>query len=115
MQSGSVLVDVAIDQGGCFETSRPTTHDQPTYVLDNVVHYCVANMPGAVARSSGAALNNATLPFVLKLADKGPVAAMKEDAHLRQGLNIYHGKLTNEQVGVAHGLAYETTEELLAA
>ena len=115
MKPGSVLVDVAIDQGGCFETSRPTTHDQPTYVLDDVVHYCVANMPGAVARTSATALNNATLPFILELADKGPVAAMQSNEYLRQGLNIYQGKLTNEQVSVAHGLAYAEPEDLLAA
>ncbi|MCS5571674.1 MAG: alanine dehydrogenase, partial [Pseudomonadales bacterium] len=112
---GSVLVDVAIDQGGCFETSMPTTHAEPTYVIDDVVHYCVANMPGAVARTSAAALNNATLPFVLELADKGPVAAMQSNEHLRHGLNVYEGKITNEQVGVAHGLAFAAPEELLAA
>ena len=115
MRRGSVLVDVAIDQGGCFETSMPTTHAEPTYVIDDVVHYCVANMPGAVARTSAAALNNATLPFVLELADKGPVAAMQSNEHLRHGLNVYEGKITNEQVGVAHGLAFAAPEELLAA
>ena len=98
MKKGSVLVDVAIDQGGCFETSKPTTHAAPTYIVDGVVHYCVANMPGAVARTSAAALNNATLPFVLLLADKGAEAAMRVDPHLRHGLNVYQGKVTNLQV-----------------
>jgi len=113
MKKGSVLVDVAIDQGGCFETSKPTTHADPTYVVDGVVHYCVANMPGAVARSSAAALNNATLPFVLQLADKGAEAAMKADPHLQRGLNIYQGKVTNLQVSEAHGMGYSPFEKLL--
>ncbi|MBT4160886.1 MAG: alanine dehydrogenase [Gammaproteobacteria bacterium] len=115
MKRGAVLVDVAIDQGGCFETSKPTTHDNPTYVVDDVVHYCVANMPGAVARTSAAALNNATLPFVIELADRGAEAAMKANVHLLHGLNVYHGKITNEQVGEAHGLEYVPAEKLLAA
>lgn len=115
MRSGSVLVDVAIDQGGCFDTSKPTTHSEPTYVVDDVVHYCVANMPGAVARTSAAALNNATLPFILELADKGAVLALQDNKHLRQGLNVYHGMLANEQVGVAHGMDFKAAEELLAA
>lgn len=115
MKPGSVMVDVAIDQGGCFETSRPTTHAEPTYVVDDVVHYCVANMPGAVARTSAAALNNATLPFVLELADRGAEAAMRQNPHLLHGLNIYHGHITNAQVGEAHGLSYVEPEILLAA
>ena len=93
MKRGSVLVDIAIDQGGCFETSRPTTHDDPVYVVDGVIHYCVANMPGAVARTSAFALNNATLPFVLKLANQGAEAAMKADPHLANGLNVSDGKI----------------------
>ena len=92
MKSGSVIVDIAIDQGGCAETSRPTTHSAPTYIVDEVVHYCVTNMPGAVARTSTFALNNVTLPFVLALADKGYRRALGEDPHLRNGLNVYEGK-----------------------
>ena len=91
MKRGSVLVDISIDQGGCSETSRPTTHANPTYVVHEVVHYCVTNMPGAVARTSTFALNNATLPFILALADKGPEAAMLADPHLLAGLNVYQG------------------------
>ncbi len=106
MRPGSVLVDVAIDQGGCFETSRPTTHDEPTYVVDNVVHYCVANMPGAVPRTSAFALNNATLPFVLALAGKGPVRALKEDPHLLNGLNVHRGLITCKEVAEARNLQY---------
>ena len=115
MKKGSVLVDVAIDQRGCFETSKPTTHAAPTYIVDGVVHYCVANMPGAVARTSAAALNNATLPFVLLLADKGAEAAMRVDPHLRHGLNVYQGKVTNLQVSEAHGMAYSAPENIIAA
>ena len=92
MQPGAVVVDVAIDQGGCFETSRATTHAEPTYVVDGVVHYCVANMPGGVPRTSTFALNNATLPFTLALADKGWKRALHEDAHLRNGLNVAFGQ-----------------------
>ncbi len=103
MRPGSVLVDVSIDQGGCFETSRPTTHAQPTYVVDGIVHYCVANMPGAVARTSTFALTNATLPFVLTLADKGYRQAMLDDAHLRMGLNVHRGKVTCAPVAAALG------------
>ncbi len=115
MKSGAVLVDVAIDQGGCFETSKPTTHAEPTFIVDDVVHYCVANMPGAVARTSAAALNNATLPFILQLAGQGPDAAMKANPHLLHGLNVYHGTLTNQQVGEAHGIAYTNPNQLIAA
>ena len=99
MQPGSVLVDVAIDQGGCFETSHATTHAEPTYVVDGVVHYCVANMPGGVARTSTWALNNATLPFALALADKGWQRACREDPHLRQGLNVHAGQIIHAAVG----------------
>jgi alanine dehydrogenase len=95
MRPGSVLVDVAIDQGGCFETSRPTTHAAPTYVEEGVIHYCVTNMPGAVARTSTFALNNATAPFVLALADRGWQAALRDDPHLRHGLNVCRGRLTH--------------------
>ena len=110
MKPGSVLVDIAIDQGGCFETSRPTTHAEPTYIVDDVVHYCVTNMPGAVARTSTFALNNATLPFVLALANKGWKNAMTEDPHLRAGLNIHDGKITHPAVAEALGLPYTPPE-----
>ena len=113
MKSGAVLVDVAIDQGGCFETSRPTTHAEPTYILDGVVHYCVTNMPGAVARTSTFALNNATLPFVLALANKGWKKAMAEDPHLRAGLNVYDGKITHPAVANALGLPYSPAEDAI--
>ena len=106
MKRGSVLVDIAIDQGGCFETSRPTTHDDPVYEIDGVIHYCVANMPGAVARTSTFALNNATLPFALKLANLGAEAAMKADPHLAAGLNVSGGKIRNQPVAEALGLEY---------
>lgn len=113
MKPGSVIVDVAIDQGGCCETSEATTHDNPTYVVDGVVHYCVANMPGAVARTSTYALNAATLPFVLALANKGWKAAVSYDAHLRKGLNVSGGKLTCAEVATALNLPYTPAEELL--
>lgn len=105
MQRGSVIVDIAIDQGGCFETSRPTTHREPTFVVDGVTHYCVANMPGAVPRTSTYALNHATLRFVLALADHGIVDALRKDAHLRAGLNVHRGHLTHPGVARALGLA----------
>jgi alanine dehydrogenase len=105
MKRGSVLVDVSIDQGGCSETSLPTTHSQPTYVVDGVVHYCVANMPGAVPRTSTFALNDATRPFVLALADKGISRALREDAGLRGGLNVHNGKLICRPVADALGLS----------
>ena len=101
MRRGSVMVDISIDQGGCFETSRVTTHAEPTYVVDGVVHYCVANMPGGVARTSAIALNNATLPFALALADKGAVRALRDDANLRNGLNVMKGRLTHKAVAEA--------------
>ncbi|MEW9900209.1 alanine dehydrogenase [Chitinivorax sp. PXF-14] len=104
MKPGSVLVDVAIDQGGCFETSKPTTHQDPTYVVDGITHYCVANMPGGVARTSTMALTNATLPFAVALADKGYRNALQSDPHLRNGLNVYRGQITYE--AVAHDLGY---------
>lgn len=110
MRPGSVLVDVAIDQGGCFETSRPTTHAEPTYVLHDVVHYCVTNMPGAVPRTSTNALNNATLPFVLALADHGVRAAVEADPHLRNGCNVVAGHVT--EAAVADALGYEYHEPL---
>ncbi|MGE0740132.1 MAG: alanine dehydrogenase [Hyphomonadaceae bacterium] len=98
MRPGSVLVDISIDQGGCFETSKPTTHSEPTFVVDGIVHYCVANMPGAVSRTSAFALNNATLPFTLALANKGYKQALKDDPHLANGLNVYEGAITHEAV-----------------
>jgi alanine dehydrogenase len=113
MRPGSVVVDVAIDQGGCFETSRPTTHADPTYVEEGVVHYCVANMPGGVARTSAFALNNATLPFTLALADQGYRQAMLEDPHLRNGLNVHQGRVTYEAVAAVHGYDYLPAEEAL--
>ena len=105
MKNGSVLVDVAIDQGGCFETSHPTTHEDPTYVVDGVVHYCVANMPGAAPRTSSEALNNATLPFGLAIADKG-LDGLKSNPHLARGLNVLGGKLTNPAVAEALGMEW---------
>ncbi len=113
MRPGSVLVDIAIDQGGCFETSRGTTHDAPTYIEEGVVHYCVTNMPGAVARTSTIALNNATLPFTLALANKGHRVALGEDEHLKNGLNVAGGKVTYKAVAEAHGMPYMSAEEAL--
>jgi len=108
-----VIVDVAIDQGGCTETSHATTHAEPTYVVDGVVHYCVANMPGAVARTSTFALNNATLPFALALADKGWKKALADDKHLRNGLNVHDHMVTYSAVAEAHGLKYISAESIL--
>jgi alanine dehydrogenase len=102
MKRGAVLVDVSIDQGGCFETSRPTTHDNPTYEVDGIIHYCVANMPGAVPVTSAQALNNATLPFVIKLANKG-VAAFNDDKHLAAGLNVRNGRIMHPAVAASLG------------
>ena len=113
MKPGSVIVDVSIDQGGCVETARATTHDDPTYVVDGVVHYCVTNMPGAVARTSTYALNNVTLPFTLMLANKGWKQALKDDVHLRNGLNVCEGKVTYEPVAQAQGLPYVSAESVL--
>ena len=113
MQPGSVLVDISIDQGGCFETSHPTTHAQPTFVVDGVVHYCVANMPGAVARTSTFALTNATLPYVRILADLGWQAALEKDAGFAAGLNVHAGKITHE--AVAHALNLHTRASPLSS
>ena len=107
MKRGSVLVDIAIDQGGCFETSHATTHADPVYEVDGIIHYCVANMPGAVARTSAFALNNATLPFALKIANLGAEEAMRQDPHLANGLNVSGGKIRHEAVAEALGLPYE--------
>ncbi|MCF6764912.1 alanine dehydrogenase [Thiotrichales bacterium 19S3-7] len=113
MKKGAVLVDVAIDQGGCFETSKATTHDNPTFVEEDVVHYCVANMPGAVARTSTLALNNATLPFVLKLANQGYKTALLNDEHLRNGLNVHHGHITCQAVAEALNYDYIDAKEAI--
>lgn len=113
MRPGSVVVDVAIDQGGCFETSKPTTHTDPTYIVDGIVHYCVANMPGAVARTSTFALNNATLPFTLALANKGIKKALLEDKYLLDGLNVHEGKLTYEAVAKIFNKPYVPAIEAL--
>lgn len=112
MKPGSCLVDVAIDQGGCFETSRATTHEEPTYVVDNVIHYCVANMPGGVARTSTMALTNATLPYAVSIANKGYADALMADAHLRNGLNVCKGQVTYE--AVARDLGYDFVEAEVA-
>jgi alanine dehydrogenase len=114
MAPGSVLVDVAIDQGGCFETSKPTTHTDPTYVVDGVIHYCVANMPGAVARTSTLALTGATLPYGVAIATKGFAQAVADDDALALGVNAYCGKLTNRAVADAHGMQYTPLAEALA-
>lgn len=112
MKPGSVVVDVAIDQGGCFETSKPTTHDEPTFIVDDVIHYCVANMPGGVPRTSARALNNATLPFTLALADKGWKQALADDPHLRAGLNVHAGTVNHP--AVAEALDYDFVEPTAA-
>ena len=114
MKPGSVLVDVAIDQGGCFATSKATTHEDPTYVVDEVVHYCVANMPGGVAMTSTYALNNATLPYILKLANLGWKQALKQDVHFLADLNVHAGQVTNEHVAKALGYAYLLPEIAVA-
>ena len=113
MKLGSVIVDVAIDQGGCFETSRATTHADPVYEVDGIMHYCVANMPGAVARTSTLALGNATMPFMLALADKGWKRACAEDPHLLNGLNVHAGQLTYAAVGEALGIETVDPKSLL--
>ncbi len=113
MRAGSVLVDIAIDQGGCFETSRPTSHDDPTYLVHDVVHYCVTNMPGAVARTSTFALNNATLPFALEIAQRGYKDALRRDGHLRNGLNIHRGTVTYEAIANDLGLDFVAAETAL--
>ena len=114
MKPGAVLVDVAIDQGGCFETSKPTTHDNPTYVVDDIVHYCVANMPGAVSRTSTYALNNVTLPHALRIANLGWKAAMRADAHLAQGLNVHAGRVTYPAVASELGYDLLPIDEAIA-
>jgi alanine dehydrogenase len=113
MKPGSVLVDVAIDQGGCAETSRPTTHSDPTYIVDDVVHYCVANMPGAVPISSTKALTNVTLPYVEAIAKRGLAAAVARDPALARGVNVLGGKVTHEAVAEAHGMEYASLEDVL--
>jgi alanine dehydrogenase len=113
MRKGSVLVDISIDQGGCFETSRPTTHQDPTYIIDGIVHYCVSNMPGAFPRTSTFALNNATLPFVLALANDGYQKAMRRNPYLLQGLNVCHGKITYEAVAKALNQTYVPAQHML--
>lgn len=115
MKSGAVLVDVSIDQGGCFESSRATTHADPTYVEEGIVHYCVANMPGAVARTSTFALNNATLPYVIALAEKGWKRALREDTHLGDGLNVAQGRVTNLAVATELGYDFQPVEQALLA
>jgi alanine dehydrogenase len=113
MKNGSVLVDVAIDQGGCFETSKPTTHADPIYVVDGVVHYCVANMPGAVPKTSTQALTNATLPYALEIADKGWKRAVEENPEIETGVNVLYGKVTYQAVAEAFGMDYTPVEEFL--
>jgi alanine dehydrogenase len=115
MAAGTVIVDVAIDQGGCFETSKPTTHQEPTYLVDGIVHYCVANMPGGVAHSSTFALTNATMPFALALADKGYRKALLDDPHLREGLNVHQGRVTYKAVADVLGYDYRPPQEALKA
>lgn len=115
MRDSSAFVDIAIDQGGCSETSRPTTHDDPTYIEEGITHYCVANMPGAVARTSTFALGNATLPFVLALANKGAMRAVMDDPHLKNGLNVHRGKLTHQAIADALDKDYVSAEEALAS
>ncbi|MBL4719563.1 MAG: alanine dehydrogenase [Alphaproteobacteria bacterium] len=114
MRPGSVMVDIAIDQGGCFETSRPTSHDAPTYIEHEVVHYCVTNMPGAVARTSTFALNNATLPYAIEIANQGYKVALNNNSHLRNGLNVHHGRLTYAAIARDLELPYVDAESALA-
>ena len=114
MKKGAVVVDVAIDQGGCFETSHATTHAEPTFIVDGVIHYCVANMPGAVARTSTFALTNATLGHAIALANKGWKRAVADDAHLRAGLNVCEGQVAHEAVARALGLPYVPAADLIA-
>jgi alanine dehydrogenase len=113
MKDGAVVVDVAIDQGGCFETSRPTTHSEPVYVVDGVTHYCVANMPGGVPITSTKALTNATLPYVEAIAEHGLRDAVAKDAALAKGVNVIDGKVTYEAVAEAHGLEYTPLDDVL--
>jgi alanine dehydrogenase len=113
MKKGAVIVDVAIDQGGCFETSHATTHSNPTYTVDGVVHYCVANMPGAVPKTSTMALTNATLPYALQIASKGWRLAMRENREIALGANVINGKITYKGVAEAFGLEFTQIEELI--
>jgi len=113
MQKGSVIVDVSIDQGGCFETSRPTKHSDPVYEVDGIIHYCVANMPGAVPRTSTFALTNATLDYAQAIAEKGLVKAVMEDPALKEGINTYGGKLTNKEVALAQDREFADIDKLL--
>ena len=113
LKPGTVMVDVAIDQGGCFETSRPTTHADPTYVVDGVVHYCVANMPGAVARTATLALTNATMPYIMRLASNDVGSLLLEDRHFVAGLNIVHGQLTHRAVAEALGRTWTEPDQIL--
>ena len=113
MKRGSVIVDVAIDQGGCVETSKPTTHANPTYIVDDVVHYCVTNMPGGVPRTSTLALNKATLPFLSKLAKEGYEKALRSDVNFMAGLNVYKGNVTYKAVAEAFGYKYISPNELI--
>ena len=113
MQPGSVVVDVAIDQGGCMETSRPTTHQNPCYTVNDVVHYCVTNVPGAVARTASFALNNATLPYIVLLAESGWQQALKNNPHFLNGLNICRGKVTNKAVAESLGYDYTPAESMI--
>jgi len=110
MKPGSVVVDIAVDQGGCVETCRPTSHEEPTFVIDGVIHYCVTNMPGAVARTSTFALTNSTLKYGLMIADKGPEAAAKLSPSLKKGFNTYQGRVVYQQVALAHDLPYTALE-----
>jgi len=113
MKKGSVIVDVAIDQGGCFETSKATTHDDPIYEVDGIIHYCVANMPGAVSMTSTVALTNATLPYAIQLANKGYKTAALENAEIAKGLNVVEGKVTYKGVSDAFDLPFEPLESVL--
>jgi len=115
MKPGTVLVDVAIDQGGCFETSKPTTHDKPTYVVDGILHYCVANMPGAVPYTSTLGLTNATLPFAIQLANKGWKKALRENEELKKGLNIAEGDITYKDVAEAFSMPFTDPSDILNA
>jgi alanine dehydrogenase len=113
MRPGTVLVDVAVDQGGCIETCKPTTHEDPTYIIDDVVHYCVANMPGAVPYTSTLALTNATLPYAIRLANQGWKKACQESTELRNGLNVIHGEVVYKAVADAFNLPYEDVRKFL--
>jgi alanine dehydrogenase len=113
MKNGAVLVDVAIDQGGCFETSRPTTHSDPIYTIDGVVHYCVANMPGAVPKTSTIALTNATLPYALEIANKGWKTAVKENSEIKPGVNIVNGQVTYRAIADTFNLTYSPLDEIM--